>query len=120
MTSPSVKRVAAKLGEDLRTARLRRRWSQKDVATKAGVSIGTIQRTESGDPGVCMGTIIMLFYIFGCQKQLEDALDPSKDETGLVADFLRLPQRIRSARRTDPRISPSLDPNDTQEDVIAF
>lgn len=115
----AVKRTTKKLGEDLRIARLRRRWSQKDLALKAGVSIGTVQRTESGDPGIAIGTIIMFFHLFGCRNQIENVLDPSSDELGFVADSIHLPKRIRSARRARPK-GDNPGKGDETQDVIAF
>ncbi len=120
MAIHAIKRVTKKLGEDLRVARLRRRWSQKDLALKAGVSIGTVQRTESGDPGIAIGTIVMFFHLFGCQSQIENALDPSTDELGLVADFFHLPKRIRSARHANPKQNVILDDSGRPEDVVSF
>ena len=120
MTNPVIKRIIKKLGEDVRVARLRRRWSQKDLAVKAGVSVGTVQRVESGDPGVGIGTIVTIFYMFGCQRQIEDALDPTRDELGLAADFFHLPKRIRSARRANPRGDDSLDEYGVPKDVVSF
>lgn len=120
MINPIIKRIVKKLGEDVRVARLRRRWSQKDLAVKTGVSVGTVQRVEAGDPGVGIGTIVTMFYMFGCQQQIEDALDPTRDELGLSADFFHLPMRIRSARRITSRSVDSVDENGVPEDVVSF
>ena len=120
MAINTITRATKKLGEDLRVARLRRRWSQKDLALKAGVSIGTVQRTEAGNPGIAIGTIVMFFHLFGCQSQLERALDPSKDELGLAADFFHLPKRIRSARHASPEKCYTLDASGLPEDVVSF
>ncbi len=120
MKFPSVKRITKNLGENVRVARLRRRWSQKDLAVKIGVSVGTVQRVESGDPGVGIGTIVTIFYMFGCQRQISDALDPTKDELGLAADHFHLPKRIRSARRVGPSGDHPPDENGVPEDVVSF
>ncbi len=43
------------LGARISTARLRRRWSTEELATRAGVEIRTISRLEEGDSGVGLG-----------------------------------------------------------------
>ena len=95
--SPGVARAVVRLGESLRTARIRRRLSQKDMATLMGVSIGTVQRIERGDPGVAIGNIAMSFLCLNCLDKLANVLDPTADELGAAADTLRLPQRVRSS-----------------------
>ena len=120
MRAPSVLRITEKLGTDLRVARIKRRWSQKDLAIKTGVSIGTVQRLEAGDPGVSLGTIVRVFQMFGCQDQLEDALEPSKDVLGLVSEEFNLPKRVRSARRAPNRTNRTLNVDGAPDDVATF
>lgn len=60
----NVARTVRKLGTDFRIASLRRRWSQRDMAPKMGVSVGSVQRMESGDPSVSLGTIASAFLAF--------------------------------------------------------
>jgi transcriptional regulator with XRE-family HTH domain len=53
---PSATRQLVSLGERLRLARLRRRYSAESVAKRAGVARGTLYRVEEGDPGVSIAT----------------------------------------------------------------
>ncbi|MCY4128897.1 MAG: helix-turn-helix transcriptional regulator [Gammaproteobacteria bacterium] len=94
--TPGLTRALARLGGSLRTARIRRRLSQKDMASLMGVSIGTVQRIERGDPGVAIGSIAMEFLCLNSLDKLASVLDPSVDELGAAADSLRLPKRVRS------------------------
>lgn len=114
--TPVVSRATARIGSALRTARLRRRLSQKDMATKMGVSLGTVQRMERGDPGVAIGNIAMAFLCINCLQKLEHVLDPTLDEIGAAMDAVYLPKRARS---TFTR-SLSADPNESQNDSISF
>ena len=82
----------------MRTARIRRRLSQKDLAMNMGVSIGTVQRIEAGDPGVSLGNIAMAFLVLNCLAKLQNVLSPSDDEIGATMDMVFMPQRVRSAR----------------------
>lgn len=94
--TPGVKRTVVRLGDSLRTARLRRRLSQRDMALVMGVSVGTVQRIEGGDPGVAIGNIAMAFLCLNCLDKLANVMDPTLDEIGTAAESLRLPQRVRS------------------------
>jgi DNA-binding XRE family transcriptional regulator len=53
---PSATRQLASLGERLRVARLRRRYSADSVAKRAGIARGTLYRVEEGDAGVSLAT----------------------------------------------------------------
>lgn len=96
--SRSITRAIVKVGSDVRTARIRRRLSQKDLAMNMGVSIGTVQRIEAGDPGVSFGNIAMAFLVLNCLAKLQNILSPSDDEIGATMDMVLMPQRVRSAR----------------------
>lgn len=103
--TPGVTRAVARLGSALRTARIRRRMSQKDVAEVMGISVGTLQRIERGDPGVAIGNIAMAFLCMNCLDKLANVLDPTADELGAVADSLRLPQRVKASRFKQKTVS---------------
>lgn len=91
-----VNRAVSGLGSALRTARIRRRFSQKDMATLMRVSIGTVQRIERGDPGVSIGSIGMALLCLNSLDKLTRLMDPTTDEIGMAADAFRLPKRVRS------------------------
>ena len=54
--SRTVTYAAELLGAEVRQARLERRWSVRELAERAGVSTGTLQKVEHGDPSVSLGT----------------------------------------------------------------
>lgn len=111
--TPGAIRAVGTLGSALRTARLRRRLSQKDMAEVMGVSLGTVQRIERGDPGVAIGNIAMAFLCLNCLDKLANVLDPTADEVGAAADSLRLPKRVRSTsvkRQRSNRDTATADP----------
>ena len=99
--SRSINRAIARIGDDVRTARIRRRLSQKDLSMNMGVSIGTVQRIEAGDPGVSLGNIAMAFLALNCLTKLENVLTPSDDEIGTTMDRVNMPKRVRSVRRPE-------------------
>ena len=93
--SPAMRRRLRNLGEDLRTARRRRRIAQTDLADRMGVSVGTVKRMEAGDPGVAIGTVAMCLLALGKVERLAGLLPEEADDIGLMVDRANLPQRIR-------------------------
>jgi transcriptional regulator with XRE-family HTH domain len=53
------------LGEQISIGRRRRRWSQAELAERAGISIRTLNRIEHGDPRVSLGTAFELATLTG-------------------------------------------------------
>lgn len=125
MSSPKSRSALKQLGNDLRSARLRRGISVADLAVRAGTSASTITRLEKGDSGVGIGTLSDVLVVFGLIDRLADLIDARKDELGMALDAERLPRRGRSSastRRTGSRQSQSLgnEGDDTDQDGVAF
>ncbi len=100
-TSPlplPVKRALAKLGNDLRTARLRRRIPTTLMAQRAFITRTTLGKVEKGDPGVSLGIYATVLFILGMSARLEELADARADAVGLQLDEERLPKRIRRPR----------------------
>ena len=99
MKSLSARDALRQLGDDLRTARLKRRFAVKDFAARVGVSPRTVMRLERGEAGVGIGTLAMACLVLGEIDRLRDLFDPATDGTGLLLDRERLPKRISPKRR---------------------
>ena len=95
---PSVQIALRALGRNIRIARKKRRMAVADFATRMGVSQGTLARLEKGDAGVSIGATAMALTALGELHRLEQLLDVSKDDTGLMLDLDNLPQRVRNPR----------------------
>jgi hypothetical protein len=95
-----VKRALAKLGPDIRAARLRRRISATIMAERVSVSRVTLQKLEWGDPGVAMGTYATALFVLGLISRLGDLTDVRYDDVGLQLEEERLPQRIRRSGKS--------------------
>lgn len=85
------------LGEHLALARLRRKESQKQWASRLGVSIPTLIRMEKGDPTVSMGAYATALWLLGLTGGLAELAEPSKDVRALEKD-VRQASRLRAAR----------------------
>ena len=101
---PKVRKSLKKLGEDLRTARLRRNILVAQLAERAGVAPGTILRLENGDPGVGMGTLVLAMWLLGLNDRMMQLVDDTQDGMGLA---LETEQRRKRARRVVFKAEPS-------------
>lgn len=68
------------------------------VVERVGVSKATYLRVEKGDPTVSMGTYAMTLFVLGFPEALGEIADMRRDETGLLLDTERLPQRVRPTK----------------------
>ncbi len=94
---PPATRQLAALGERLRVARLRRRYSAESVAKRAGVARGTLYRVEAGDAGVSLATYASVLRVLGLQADLD--LVARDDVLGRKLQDLKLPTRKVAPRR---------------------
>jgi len=86
------------LGDRVRTARLRRRWSTEELATRAGVERRTISRLEKGDSGVGLGLFLTVIWILGLWDTISGVASPDLDEVGQFLERKRQPKRARQTR----------------------
>ena len=94
---PSTRQLAS-LGERLRLARLRRRYSADSVAKRAGVARATLYRVEVGDAGVSIATYANVLRVLGLQGDLD--LLARDDVLGRKLQDLKLPTRKVAPRRS--------------------
>lgn len=89
----------ATLGQNLRTARLRRRWAQQEAAKRSGLNLRTYLALEAGSPGASLGVLLAALSAMGLEAQLGRVAAPSRDAGGLAEDLERLPSRGSPRRR---------------------
>jgi transcriptional regulator with XRE-family HTH domain len=85
-----------KLGADVDVARKKRRLTVETVCQRAGISPKLYGRLVRGVPGTSIGAYAMVLFALGEGTPLDDLLDVSRDNTGLMLDESRLPQRVRA------------------------
>lgn len=68
---PADERRLAELGERLRLARLRRKFSVELVAKRAGISRTTLYKLERGDAAVTLRTFVRVLSVYGLSSDLE-------------------------------------------------
>ena len=97
-----VKRALAKLGEDIKTARRRRRIPTALMAERAFVARSTLQKVERGDPSVSLGVYATVLFVLGLSERIAGLAEPAGDRLGLQLEEARLPKRIRRHPATLP------------------
>jgi transcriptional regulator with XRE-family HTH domain len=90
-----VKRALAKLGEDIRNARRRRRIQTQVMAERASISRSTLHKVERGEAGVGMGIYATVLFVLGMLDRLSQIADATQDRMGMDLEEEILPQRIR-------------------------
>lgn len=90
-----VKRSLTKLGQDIKSARIRRRITAELMAERAFITRPTLTKVEKGDPTVSLGIYATVMFVLGLAPRLDDLADVRSDELGLQLDEERLPKRVR-------------------------
>ncbi|HEX8238279.1 MAG TPA: helix-turn-helix domain-containing protein [Allosphingosinicella sp.] len=94
----AVEQEIRRLGTDLRTARLRRNLTVKDVAEKLGTGTRAITDAEKGKPTTAIATYVGLLWAYDLLSRLADVADPLHDREGSALDASH--GRMRASRGT--------------------
>lgn len=82
-----------------RRARLRRTWTQRLLAEKAGVSEEVVQAVESGKAGTSLGNVLAVLWALRLTAPLRDLGNPATDVEGSALEALEGRQRARRTTR---------------------
>ncbi len=94
---PSLTRLLDGLGENLKLARLRRRYTAETVANRAGIARATLYRIEQGDPSVSLGNYARVLQVLRLEEDLKGLA--SDDLLGRKLQDAALGKRARSPKR---------------------
>lgn len=83
------------LGKNIRTARLRRRMTQRELARRAGISRVAMTRVERGLPTTSVGAYFAALWALGLEREFENLGSPDRDEEGKTLELARQPKRAR-------------------------
>ncbi len=75
---PKEKRILVQLGENLKLARLRRKYSAEMVAERARISRTTLWNLEKGKSATTIATLLQVLSVYGMEK---DILQLAEDDT---------------------------------------
>jgi len=96
--SPRIARSLGKLGNDLEIARKKRRLTVASLCQRAGISVPLYRRMVEGAAGTSIGAYAMVLFALGFGTPFDSMVDVARDDTGLLLDERRLPQRVRPPR----------------------
>ncbi|MGE8611736.1 MAG: helix-turn-helix transcriptional regulator [Achromobacter veterisilvae] len=97
----------ARIGANIRTARLRRAETESMLASRMGVSRATIARLERGDGGVSLTLALEALLQYGFADQVFALGDPDQDGVGKRLDAVRRPSRGSAGALHSHRADPS-------------
>jgi transcriptional regulator with XRE-family HTH domain len=99
--TPRLGRLLADLGDRIRLARLRRKYSAETVAQRAGITRKTLSRVERGDGAVALGIYSRVLQALRLDQDLQsiaadDVLGRKLQDAG-IKPRQRAPKRLRSS-----------------------
>lgn len=95
VVSPATFEALQILGAAVKTERLRRKWSIKELAQRVAVSHPTVMKIERGDPSVAIGTVFEAAVVVGVTLFDADPIVRSRQLGHLRSDLALLPKAGR-------------------------
>ena len=97
----AVEQAIKRLGANLRTARLRRNLTIKDVADKIGTGPRAVSDAEQGKITTGIAAYTALLWTYDLLGPMERLADPTTDETGLAMSMRRERARAEKPEELD-------------------
>lgn|ERR1035437_1885756 len=96
-----VEQALKRLGENLRTARVRRRYTMEEVASKIGTGPRAVMDAEKGKRSTGIAVYAALLWLYDLLQPFEDLANPVKDEEGLSLAMAKEKTRARKSGGLD-------------------
>jgi transcriptional regulator with XRE-family HTH domain len=96
-----VEKALKSLGARLRTARIRRKMTIEEVATRVGTGPRAVMEAERGKPSTGVAVYMALLWVYGLLTPVEDLADPMKDKEGLARESASGRVRARKSGALD-------------------
>ena len=93
--SPATVEAVRLLGQRVAAARRERRWTLAELAERAGVSVVTVRKVETGDPTVALGTAFEAATLVGVALFHEDHARRALEAEVVQARLAVLPASVR-------------------------
>ena len=98
---PRAQKTISVLGENIKLARLRRKFSAEQVAERADISRPTLVSIEKGNPNVSIGAYVKVLSVLGLEN---DIIEVAKDDN--------LGRRLQDAKLIVRERAPKIFKND--------
>jgi transcriptional regulator with XRE-family HTH domain len=86
----------------MRAQRLRRNWTQAELARRAGISVQSYQNFETGYGNITLAHLLRILGVFGLADRLA-LLVPEPEEERTLSEVNRQPRLRARARKTGGR-----------------
>src|ERR1700719_1622065 len=96
-----VEQALNRLGENLRTARIRRNFTIDEVAKKIGTGRRAVMDAEKGKASSGIGIYAALLWVYDLLPPFNDVANPAKDEHGLTLIAAKGKTRARKSGGLD-------------------
>src|SRR5476651_1834184 len=96
-----VEQALTRLGHNLRTARLRRKFTIEEVAQKIGTGPRAVMDAEKGKASTGIAVYAALLWVYGLLQPLNDVANPAKDEQGIRLIATKEKTRVRKSAGLD-------------------
>jgi transcriptional regulator with XRE-family HTH domain len=83
------------VGQNIKTARIRRNLTILELANRVHVDERTISRLEKGDPSINFKNLVTVLMVLGLEDSVFDLADPNADELGRALELQKYPKRVR-------------------------
>ena len=97
----AVEEALKRLGRNIRTARLRRRLTEQQLAERIGVSRKVVGDIETGKRTTAIAAYIGALWALGLSGDLSAVADPDRDEEGKALERSRSPRTAPKRRALD-------------------
>ncbi len=87
-----------RIGHGIKTARMRRRMTQKELAERTGTSWHTIRKIERGSPGTGFGYYLKALWVLGIFEEVRLLAHPERDREGIILEAASRGTRARGRR----------------------
>lgn len=88
------------MGELIKLGRKQRKWTEKNLADRAGISRATLQKIENGEMSCSVGSVFEVATLVGIKLFESDSIPLSKQIEHERNKVALLPQRIKSKNKT--------------------
>jgi transcriptional regulator with XRE-family HTH domain len=94
--SKYAKEAAFLLGQQIKLGRKKRKWSEQDLAERAGISRATLQKIEAGEMSPSIGLVFEVAALVGVSLFEQDSRELSASIELTQSKIALLPKRIQN------------------------
>ena len=95
----AVEKALLLLGQNIRTARLRRKMRLEDLAQRVGISRYVMSDIEKGKPSTAIASYLGALWALGLIEDMQIIADPDRDTEGKILEKSRAPKTAAKRKK---------------------